>query len=447
MRVFLPLRLQKLQQRKEEEGLKGEVLEETKPKLDNQDLQQQQSLSRNNPKQQDSSFESVNEDKVRGESLQSSKSKPSREAGGNSNQNHSAEGTVDSSSHQINKVTSPERQERGNTSIQGADTVLSDTSRIDINSKKPQTESGANFIQPSVSYKEDQSGADVRPTKKAQTCTTRETGVESNIRLPGGSLLQNTNTLSAAALSSASTPASSSSSSIHRKRKASPTENRGSDSKRRPVNVPGKTNKRVLDIQQQLVEEQNLPSTETIPPHSNYTSVNNSLIMGLKKGGGPSAGDIYNSQLRQTQQKTDGNPSSSSRIQISLQNHREDHPTYSASATATASMSSSASESMLTSAAEHRSTTSAPEPSGSSSSNKNRKKSNTSYNNNKASPTIVSSTFREALKQRGLEEVEQEGDGNCLFRAVSLQVYGDPDAHMDVRRRCIDFMVSRNSAY
>lgn len=50
--------------------------------------------------------------------------------------------------------------------------------------------------------------------------------------------------------------------------------------------------------------------------------------------------------------------------------------------------------------------------------------------------------FSEALKKRGLEEVEQEGDGNCLFRAVSLQVYGDSDAHMDVRRRCMDFMVS-----
>jgi len=48
--------------------------------------------------------------------------------------------------------------------------------------------------------------------------------------------------------------------------------------------------------------------------------------------------------------------------------------------------------------------------------------------------------FRAALKARGLEMVEQEGDGNCLFRAVSLQVYGDSEVHMDVRRRCLDFM-------
>jgi len=50
--------------------------------------------------------------------------------------------------------------------------------------------------------------------------------------------------------------------------------------------------------------------------------------------------------------------------------------------------------------------------------------------------------FQKALSEKGLEEVEQEGDGNCLFRAVGLQVYGDSDSHMEVRRRCMDFMVS-----
>lgn len=39
-----------------------------------------------------------------------------------------------------------------------------------------------------------------------------------------------------------------------------------------------------------------------------------------------------------------------------------------------------------------------------------------------------------------LEVVEMEGDGNCLFRAVSLQVYGDCSMHLEVRRRCLDFM-------
>jgi hypothetical protein len=49
--------------------------------------------------------------------------------------------------------------------------------------------------------------------------------------------------------------------------------------------------------------------------------------------------------------------------------------------------------------------------------------------------------YAAALKKRGLEIREQEGDGNCLFRAISLQVYGDPAMHGDVRQQCMDFMV------
>jgi hypothetical protein len=48
--------------------------------------------------------------------------------------------------------------------------------------------------------------------------------------------------------------------------------------------------------------------------------------------------------------------------------------------------------------------------------------------------------FVRGLRSRGLEIVEQEGDGNCLFRAVALQVYGDAAAHSEVRRLVCDFM-------
>lgn len=49
--------------------------------------------------------------------------------------------------------------------------------------------------------------------------------------------------------------------------------------------------------------------------------------------------------------------------------------------------------------------------------------------------------FQQVLKkERGLEIVEQQGDGNCLFRAVSLQVYGDASMHAEIRERCLDFM-------
>ena len=55
--------------------------------------------------------------------------------------------------------------------------------------------------------------------------------------------------------------------------------------------------------------------------------------------------------------------------------------------------------------------------------------------------------FRAALKQQGLEMVEQEGDGNCLFRAVSLQVYGQSDNHAEVRERCLDYMAANEEHY
>ena len=32
-------------------------------------------------------------------------------------------------------------------------------------------------------------------------------------------------------------------------------------------------------------------------------------------------------------------------------------------------------------------------------------------------------------------------DGNCLFRAVSDQVYGDAEMHGETRQMCIDYMV------
>ena len=48
--------------------------------------------------------------------------------------------------------------------------------------------------------------------------------------------------------------------------------------------------------------------------------------------------------------------------------------------------------------------------------------------------------FRSALKELGFEIVEQEGDGNCLFRAIGLQVYGDASMHMEVREKVVCYM-------
>ncbi len=47
---------------------------------------------------------------------------------------------------------------------------------------------------------------------------------------------------------------------------------------------------------------------------------------------------------------------------------------------------------------------------------------------------------REIKARRGLVVVAVPGDGNCLFRAVSKQVYGDIGMHGEVRKRCMDYM-------
>ena len=50
------------------------------------------------------------------------------------------------------------------------------------------------------------------------------------------------------------------------------------------------------------------------------------------------------------------------------------------------------------------------------------------------------SIYKAALASRGLVLVAMEGDGNCLFRAVSHQIYGDDKYHDVVRARCMDYM-------
>lgn len=46
-----------------------------------------------------------------------------------------------------------------------------------------------------------------------------------------------------------------------------------------------------------------------------------------------------------------------------------------------------------------------------------------------------------------LEINPMAGDGNCLFRAISLQVYGSSDMHSTVRAQCLDFMEVEESHF
>lgn len=52
-----------------------------------------------------------------------------------------------------------------------------------------------------------------------------------------------------------------------------------------------------------------------------------------------------------------------------------------------------------------------------------------------------------SLEKRKLVLVRVAGDGNCLFRSVSHQVYGDDSHHAMVRSRCMDYMVAERAFF
>ena len=49
--------------------------------------------------------------------------------------------------------------------------------------------------------------------------------------------------------------------------------------------------------------------------------------------------------------------------------------------------------------------------------------------------------FRRVLALKGMKIKEIEGDGNCLFRAISDQIYqGDQSHHDLIRQACMDYI-------
>ena len=56
--------------------------------------------------------------------------------------------------------------------------------------------------------------------------------------------------------------------------------------------------------------------------------------------------------------------------------------------------------------------------------------------------TVEFSHYQNALASLNLRIMEIPGDGNCLFRAVAHQVYGDDSFHVLVREKCCDYMAS-----
>eukprot|EP00825_Cyclidium_porcatum_P015769 TRINITY_DN1903_c0_g1_i2.p1 TRINITY_DN1903_c0_g1~~TRINITY_DN1903_c0_g1_i2.p1 ORF type:complete len:668 (+),score=151.99 TRINITY_DN1903_c0_g1_i2:92-2095(+) len=48
--------------------------------------------------------------------------------------------------------------------------------------------------------------------------------------------------------------------------------------------------------------------------------------------------------------------------------------------------------------------------------------------------------FQQAIKNKGFNIIAVGMDGNCLFRAVSDQIYGDEQFHKNIRRVCVDYI-------
>lgn len=57
------------------------------------------------------------------------------------------------------------------------------------------------------------------------------------------------------------------------------------------------------------------------------------------------------------------------------------------------------------------------------------------------------SRYLAALSRQGLSVVPVDGDGNCLFRSVAHQLYGNDGYHLLVREKCIDYMQANANFY
>ena len=55
--------------------------------------------------------------------------------------------------------------------------------------------------------------------------------------------------------------------------------------------------------------------------------------------------------------------------------------------------------------------------------------------------------FREQLRKFGLKIKEIKMDGNCLFRAISDQIYGDETRHVELRAQCVQYIEENSELY
>ena len=53
---------------------------------------------------------------------------------------------------------------------------------------------------------------------------------------------------------------------------------------------------------------------------------------------------------------------------------------------------------------------------------------------------LICSVLQSRLAQQGLSTLDVGGAGDCFFRAVSLQLYGEPRYHMNIRCVGVQYM-------
>lgn len=56
-------------------------------------------------------------------------------------------------------------------------------------------------------------------------------------------------------------------------------------------------------------------------------------------------------------------------------------------------------------------------------------------------------TFRQYLTKHGFRMIDIEGDGNCLFRALSYHLYGTEDKHAELRLQIVQYMEEREEEF
>ena len=51
------------------------------------------------------------------------------------------------------------------------------------------------------------------------------------------------------------------------------------------------------------------------------------------------------------------------------------------------------------------------------------------------------------LTKRSMQIVDVGTDGNCLFRSVAFQIYGDEESHMLLRTKCMDYILANRDYF